>query len=396
MTGRYFPLEEYHERWTRLDAEMRRRGYETAVIWSRSGGGYERCSDVLYLSNFYSQASGQGLDTPVFNARAFSAVIAQRGQTPELQADEPWPRKDLVSTDLIEWHHDPIKGVADSLNRRGVTGKVALVGTEILPMKYWEQLKSLTPEIVWEPADDLVLAIRRFKSPRELDCMREAGEIMTRALNRLIGDLISGKKEAEAAGAAAEIIVRAGGAVHMIPCSHGDMISYWCRNPLVGSSQDSPENGDLVRGWIYGPIREGYWLDPGRTAVAGGHPSKEQKALIERNANLIDTLIDAIRPGMKVMEVARLGEKLAQEAGGEKDQAAEKWPHFGHLLGMFFETPYIGTKMCGPNDVFQAGMACGVEAFLSQAGVGSSGFEQNFIIGETGNELLSKSPMIWW
>src|SRR5271156_5836203 len=117
MTGRYFPIEEYQERWKRLDAEMRRGGYETAVIWSRSGGGYERCSDVLYLSNFYSQASGQGLDTPVFNARAFSAVIAQRGQTPELQADEPWPRKDLVSTDLIEWHHDPIKGVADSLNR---------------------------------------------------------------------------------------------------------------------------------------------------------------------------------------------------------------------------------------------------------------------------------------
>ena len=396
MATRYFPISEYQQRWDRVYTEMKRRNYETAVVWSRSGGGYERCGDVLYLTNFYSQASGQGLDTAVFNARSFSAVIMQQGRAPELQADEPWPRTDLVSTDLIEWHYDPVKGVADALKRLKVEGRVAFVGTEVLPLKYWEQLKSYTPGISWEPQDDLVLSVRRLKSPRELDCMREAGEIMTRALNSLIGNLIAGKKEAEAAGAAAEIIVRAGGSVHMIPCSHGDLIQYWCRNPLVGYSQDSPKPGDLVRGWIYGPIREGYWLDPGRTAVAGGHPTKEQKALVETNVQIIESLIKAIRPGVSVMEVARLGERLAQEAGGEKDQAAEKWPHFGHLVGMFFETPYFGSQMCSSDDKFQAGMACGVEAFVSRTDVGSSGFEQNFIVGESANEILTKSPMIWW
>jgi Xaa-Pro dipeptidase len=396
MAGRYFPLDEYQERWRRVHAEMKRRGYEVAVVWSRSGGGYDRCADVLYLANFYSQASGQGLDTAVFNARAFSAVILQEGQTLELQADEPWPRKDLVSTDRIEWHYDPIRGVADSLKRRGVRGKVALVGTEILPLKYWLQLQSHTPEISWEPQDDLVLSVRRLKSARELNCLREAGEIMTLALTRLISDLVAGKAEAEAAGAAAEVIVRGGGAVHMIPCSHGDMIQYWCRNPLMGYSLDCPRPGDLVRGWIYGPIKEGYWLDPGRTAVAGGRPTREQKELVEANARIIETLIEAIHPEVSVLEVAKLGDRLMIEAGGEKDQAAEKWPHYGHSLGIFFETPYIGTRMCSPEDKFQAGMACGVEAFLATTGVGSAGFEQNFIIGESGNEIITRTPMIWW
>ena len=110
MATRYFPIEEYEERWQRVHEEMKRRDYDAAVVWGRSGGGYERCGDVLYLSNFYSQASGQGWDTPVFNARSFSSVILQQGEKPELQADEPWPRKDLVSTDRLEWHHDPIKG----------------------------------------------------------------------------------------------------------------------------------------------------------------------------------------------------------------------------------------------------------------------------------------------
>ena len=396
MATRYFPIEEYEERWQRVHEEMKRRGYNAAVVWGRSGGGYERCGDVLYLSNFYSQASGQGWDTPVFNARSFSAVILQQGEKPELQADEPWPRKDLVSTDRLEWHHDPIKGVADALKRRNIGGKVAFVGTEVLPMKYGRQLESYTPEISWHPEDDLVLSVRRLKSRRELDCMREAGEIMTRGLNRLIEGLVAGEAEASAAAAAAGKIIEAGGSIHMIPCSHGDMIQYWVRNQLTGYSQDCPKRGDLVRGWIYGPIREGYWLDPGRTAVCGGRPNSEQKALIETNARIIETLMDAVRPGVRVMDVARLGEQLMQETGGEKDQAAEKWPHFGHSIGIFFETPYIGTTMCTEDDLFGASTVIGVEAFVAKGGVGSAGFEQNFIVHEDHNEVLTKTPMIWW
>jgi Xaa-Pro aminopeptidase len=396
MAERYFSIAEYEERWRRILAEMDRLGYDAAVVWGRSGGGYERCGDVLYLSNYYSQASGQGWDNALFNARSFSAVIMQQGEAPELQADEAWPRKDVVSTDRIEWHHDPIKGVAEALKRRGIKGKVAFVGTQVLPMKYWLQLQSYTPEITWEPADELVLDVRRLKSPRELECLREAGEIMTSGLDRLLEGLIAGETEASAAGAAAEKIIAAGGTIHMIPCSHGDNIQYWCTNQLSGCSLERPKPGDLVRGWIYGPMKEGYWLDPGRTAVCGGKPNEAQKALIETNAHIIKQLMDAVRPGVKVMDVARLGERLMQKTGGEKDQAAEKWPHFGHSIGLFFELPYIGTQMCSEDDVFSASTAVGIEAFVTQTEVGSSGIEQNFIVHEDHNEILTKTPVIWW
>jgi hypothetical protein len=33
--------------------------------------------------------------------------------------------------------------------------------------------------------------------------------------------------------------------------------------------------------WIYGPIFEGYWLDPGRTAICANRPTSAQKALLE-------------------------------------------------------------------------------------------------------------------
>jgi Xaa-Pro aminopeptidase len=46
--------------------------------------------------------------------------------------------------------------------------------------------------------------------------------------------------------------------------------------------------------------------------------------------------------------------------------------------------------------VFEAGMAIGIESFLSSEDGGSAGFEQNLIITDTGTELLTKTPMIWW
>ncbi len=393
---RYFPIAEYEERWRRVYAEMRRRGYDAAVVWSRSGGGYERCGDVLYLANFYSQASGQGWDTPVFNARSFSAVILQQGETPELQADEAWPRKDLVSTDRIAWHHDPIKGVAESLNARGITGRVAFVGGQVLPVKYARQLEALTPRIQWEFEDELVLTVRRIKSRRELDCMREAAEIMTRALTRYMEGLVACERECDAAAAAVAIVVAAGGGIHMAPCNHGDMIQYWVRDPIVGHTDAAPKPGDLVRCWLYGPIREGYWLDPGRTAVAGNRPSAAQRELVETNVRVVQALTDAIRPGKSFYEVAQLGDRLLAEAGSEKDQAAEKWPHYGHPIGLFIETPYIGTTMCTAADRFEADMVIGVEVFVSRSGVGSAGMEQNFIVGAERNEMLDRTPAIWW
>ena len=396
MAEPYFPIDEYHERWERVHRRMAAAGFETAVVWGRSAGGYERCGDVLYLANFFSTYSGQGLDTPLANARGFSAVILRAGETPELQADEPWPRGDLIATDRIEWSRDTIKAVADSLNASGAGGRVALVGSDFLPLKYWRQLEAATPGIAWETADDLVRDARIIKSPRELDCFREAGRIASRALTALIEGLLSGKSEAEAAGDAAREVYRGGGHIHTIPVSHGDLIEYFTSDPLAGYNHETARDGDLVRGWVCGPMFQGYWLDPGRTAVVGRRPSNAQKEMVETSAAIVEQVIEAVRPGVKAIDAARLGERLTAEAGGEKDQAAEKWPLFGHGVGLYFERPFISVPMGDPDDVFEAGMVFGVEAFFARKGVGSAGIEQNFIVTDDGAELLTTTPMLWW
>jgi Xaa-Pro dipeptidase len=184
--------------------------------------------------------------------------------------------------------------------------------------------------------------------------------------------------------------------IHQIACSHGDSIGYMCRNPLTGYSRDAPAPGDLVRGWIYGPIFQGYYLDPGRTAVAGRRHTAEQREMIEASVVIVEGLIDAIRPGVEALDVAALGDRLAGEFGTVDDPISQTYPFYGHGVGLFFEEPRSGTKLSAPGFKLEAGMVLGVEVFLSRANIGSAAFEQNIIVGEESNELITKTPSLWW
>jgi Xaa-Pro aminopeptidase len=393
MAEPYFPRQEYEHRWHLVQQQMRARNLPAAVVWGRSGGTYDRAGDVLYLTNYYGNNSGQGYDNPHTQCRAFSAVLLQEGEEPELVIDDSWPHRNLIATERIRFSRNPAQGVAQALNARNITGTVGLCGTDFFPMKYWRQLQEETQQVSWVDADGLVLQVRRVKSSRELTAVREAGRIASQAMTRMIEALLSGDSEAEAAAEAAREVVCNGGAVHMMPCSHGELIEYFVSKPLPGYSRSIPAAGDLVRAFVYGPMFEGYYSDPGRTVVVGRRMSKPQRELIESCADLCETLLGAIRPGVSVQEIAHLGDREAAQF--DKDQAADKFPLYGHGLGLFFEKPYISTVMGDPEDVFLEGMVIGVECFLGRKGVGSAGFEQNAIISSTGVEVVTTTPMRW-
>lgn len=400
MTEMYFPKDEYRDRWKRVHAEMKRRGYDVAVVWAKGAGAYERYGDVLWLTNYYSAHSGQEPDNDFWTARSFSAVLLEPGRTPALHNDEPLEPHDWIATRRVKWHLDPVKGVAEDLNRRKVSGKVALVGSDFFPAKYMWELERLTPKIEWVPEDDLVRAVRKVKSPRELEAFREAGEVSTRGLNAMMKALIAGKSEAEAAGEGAREVIKRGGVPYLIRCAHGrgaEMFNF-SRNNLTGFDASRPKKGDMVRGWLMGPMKHGYYLDPGRTAVCGGKPSRRQRELIEACAGIVEGVIKKIRPGVTAHELGREGDRLTKAAGGGKvkDQASQQWPLYGHVNDMFFENPMYGRKTAGPEERLEENMVCSSEAFLSWEGVGAAGFEQNMIIKKGGVEILTKSPMIWF
>jgi Xaa-Pro dipeptidase len=393
---RPFPLEEYETRWTRAHQAMRQKGYEFAVVFGKTSGVYERAGDMLYLTNFFSTHSGQEPDTVLWNGRSYSAVILQPGQVPELITDEAEARLDIIVTDRFKGLYDPIKGLADSLKARKVGGKVALVGTDTLPMKYWLQLEKMTPGITFVPEDDLIRDIRLVKSERELALFRQAGELVTRAHTALMEAIIAGKTEGQAAGAAGKILLEGGGSWHRMAISHGATSQYLESDPVTGFSTLAPKQGDIVHGFIYGPILKGYWLDPGRTAVCGSKPNAEQRKLTESLVDVMHKLMEAIKPGVKVKDVGLLGDKLSLASGYSDEVLKTNWPYYGHSNGCMWEKPYIEPRLCSDDDVFLENMVASVEGFFTSPGTGTAVFETNYIITKKGVEEITPVPHLFW
>lgn len=390
MIARYFPLEEYESRWRRVHEAMRARALDAAVVWSRSAGTYDRCADVLYLANYYGNQPGQGRRGPA----GFSALLLRRDEPPELFADVQDVRRELVATDRVRPCQNTFEAVAETV--RGLESRrVGLVGTDTIPMKYWSYLHERTPHIDWVIADELVREIRLLKSTRELDAFRQAGLTVSAALTMMMKGLASGDSEAEAAAAAGAIVLRGGGHVHMLAVSHGPYLSHLASDPLVGFSQIRPAAGDLARAWVTGPMFQGYWLGPGRTVVCRAAANPDQRALLNATAAAVDAIVASIRGGVTVRELVEVADRQVQAFGGEPSALASQWPVFGHGNGLFFEAPTISTRVGNDADfIVRANMVVSIEVFLSRAGVGEAGFENNVIVTDSGTELLSRSPML--
>jgi len=168
------------------------------------------------------------------------------------------------------------------------------------------------------------------------------------------------------------------------------------KNPIAGYSDVTPAPGDLARYWVYGAMFQGYWIDPGRTTVVGLKPTPDQKRLVEAAANSVTEMMNAVRPGVNVDEIVKLGERARKNFGGADDQMATRWPLYGHGVGLYWDMPMMARNYHGPHKVIRENMVCTTETFMALDGVGGAGFEQVFIVKEDGNELLCTTPMVWW
>lgn len=391
-----FSRTEYENRWSRALAAMKSHGLETAVVWGRTASTFDRAGDVIYLSNYFSSKVGQGFDAAPFAARAYCSVVLKQGHDPILVADDPDVHVGVVSVSDYRVGNDPVARTMEVLRELAPSGPVGFVGSDFFPMKYWNRLNEQFPGIDWQICDELIRTIRMRKSAEECDVIRRGGEISTLAMNCLMEALIDGRTEAEAAAEAASAIVSAGGVIDKIQVSHGDTIAYCCGDPLSGYRTVAPVPGDMLRGFIVGPFYQGYYLDPGRSAVCGNRPTPEQANILEACAGIVEDIADSIRPGLRFAEAAAVGDRMVAEFGPDADPSAKKFPFFGHPHGLYFEgPPYISTVLEHGDARFEEGMLIGVEAFLARKGLGNAGFEQNYLVTETGVELVTNSPMLW-
>jgi Xaa-Pro aminopeptidase len=407
----YFPREEHEQRLSKLERELLRLGYEHAIIWQRTGGSYDRAGWLYYLTNYASQAAGQELSAGASSiGKSFAALLVRPGEEPELHIAEPEYTVDrrYVAIDRIHAHDEDLAaGLAQRLNQLGVEGRVAYLGDDFLPIQLYRTLTAATPAIEWVPEEYLLAEIQSHKSERELELYRECGEIASQALTELMEGLIAGERQCDAAAKAAAIVIGAGGGIQRIGVNTGSPgeLAMW-DNPLYGYSDARARPGEMVRGWIFGPISHGYWIDPGRTAIAANRPTTAQRKLIEDTVALTERIMGAIRPGVTPREAGIVGDACSRELGYGFEMGGAIWDVYGHSLSTLWLGPYIPSH--GAQDFeddhglwnvdrpFHAGQVYTVETFLQEDGIGTAAFEQVFIIWDERLELLTTTPMIFW
>jgi Xaa-Pro aminopeptidase len=145
------------------------------------------------------------------------------------------------------------------------------------------------------------------------------------------------------------------------------------------------------------PARPAYCDRKGRSAVCGKHPAPAQKALVESCARLVDDMVKAVSPGITARELGLRWAGIARKGGFDEGAGDDL---FGHGLSTSFPSyvlpmvdadvpPYGYKRLKGP---LKPGMVLAAEAFQRRKGVGAVGFEDNFIVTDTGAAVLDKAP----
>jgi Xaa-Pro aminopeptidase len=373
--GLRFEDAEYRDRIARFRDAMAQSDLDVAVL------GDERTT--WYLTGFGSTAQIGS------RARPRILVVGREGQ-PTFFVHE----STAVTVGEMCWFDDvrayeqlggaPIDAIVDRL---------AELGAERIGLELGGQLRSeLTAGEIHSLADHPAIAetadvapavwhVRAVKSPAELERIRRACELTTRAYARTFELLAEGATEREVQRLTRQAILAEGAdeAWSIAVVGHGDYVR------VDGVPRDRPaRRGELI--FIdCGANVGGYWADFSRAGVVGG-ASAQQQRLQEHILEATLAGVEAVRPGATMSDVAIAAGRVMERHGLEFSSRAGR---IGHSMGLLVtEPPDVAV---GDETVIQPGMVLTIEpGVIRDCGIFHA--EENVVVTATGVETLSLAP----
>ena len=230
--------------------------------------------------------------------------------------------------------------------------------------------------------------LRTIKDEYEIECTKEAARIGDLIINKIEEKIHSGEIKTETDVALLiEKELRLNGCekTGFDTLAAGPARS-WAIHAFPGyTNGEWPGNGLSILD--FGVVYNGYTSDTTLT-IAKGELSAEQEKLLELVQKAADECLRLYKKDVPVKDACELAEKIFAE---EK----RKMPHtLGHGIGLeIHEFPRVSTKM--PADVtFQPGMIITLEPGLYDETLGGVRLENDVLITETGNEVITHSRII--
>lgn len=268
--------------------------------------------------------------------------------------------------------------VADQTEKMGI--KTLGFEKESVTYGIYELIKKLVKdELV--PVTGIVEKIRLIKTEQEINIIKAACEIADNAFTHILGFIEPGKTELEVSNEL-EFFMRKQGAASS---SFDTIVASGLRSALPhGVATDKIiEKGDFVT-LDFGALYNGYISDITRT-IAVGQPSEK---LVEMYNTVLASQVLALEkvgPGMTGIEADAVARDYLKSKG-----YGEAFGHStGHGIGLeVHEGPGLSFRS---KTVLEPNMVVTIEPGVYIPGVGGVRIEDDIIITQTGNELITHS-----
>lgn len=372
-----FPLDEYRARLDKLIAIMQRDGIDAAIFTSDN--------NTFYFTGFQSIVWGSKVSTPgvvVVTADGGLALCTTRGGVETAKV-----------TSLVEDIRYTGAGGYPTLAEciaSVLAGRKLLSGRIGLELGYGHKLhfnyanqQAMFHELRDAQIVDLseqLWQLRGVKSPREIERMREASRINSRAIEKCFREIRPGMTERELAQRISATYFLMG-ADETIPLGLRAGVERYSQGNCPPSDRKiGAHEMILVDG---GPGYRGYYSDIIRQAMVG-RPTDRQLDLfnVAREATYVG--IRAAQPGATMGEVCEAIFRFISSS--PYAHLHPRTSGYGHSIGLnVHEAPMVVYS----DVVLQPGMTIAIEPEIFEAGMGSMGVEENILITETGNEIMS-------
>jgi len=279
-----------------------------------------------------------------------------------------------------------VEGVELVETKRSLVGALAEllegpIGFEADAVSYasWETLRGGGLDLV--PRRGLVEALRAVKDDGELDTIRRAGEITSRAYERFAEERFVGRTERELAW-------RLDALFHEFGAHAPAFETIVASGPNSARPHARPTDRELQAGETVvidaGAQVEGYCADCTRTFATGPLPDELRDAYVATSDGQLAGL-EAVRPGVTGID--------ADAAARDQIEAAGYGGKFGHGLGHgvgldVHEAPRLSRES---SDTLVAGNVVTIEPGIYLEGLGGIRIEDLVIVTDGGPEILTTS-----
>jgi len=313
-----FSLAERDRRWKAVRELMRQQNIDVIVAPQNSGHSADYQADTRYLTHC---GGGEPDVAAVFPLDGEVTAIAT-------SAAPRWPTVQDWTMDVREARRNYGRAIVDRLKelnvergRIGITGLGEIEGTRTpegtIFYGTWKQIREAFPNAELVDATKILAQVRYVKSQEEIDVLAKSMEIIELAIQAEIAAALPGVKDWEVWAAAQYAMMRHG--------SEMPVHCFWVsgKNPkrtLTRPSMRILERGDVIINEL-----EASWIgyrSQGVQPVFVEVINPAQAELIKVQREIFNRVLESLKPGITVGELAELTRKTAESIAPKSGPAA--------------------------------------------------------------------------